>query len=326
MDPDLAPMLLTERTRAALAEVAECDAEFVAHDFSDAATRAALARTEVMLTFWGCPPLDQEVLASAPHLRAVVHAAGSIKWHVTEACWRRGLQVSSAADANAMPVAEYTAAAVLFSNKRVLEVREQYRRVRGLHDWRSAFPEVGNYRRTVGVVGASRIGRRVLELLKPYSIELLVYDPYLSAGEAARLGVRRAGLAELCETSDVVSLHAPELPGTRRMIDRRMLSLMPDGATLINTARGSLVDHEALTEELVGGRLNAVIDVTEPEPLPADSPLYDLPNVLLTPHFAGSFGNEVQRMADEAVDELARYAAGRPFAHAVHEDEWERTA
>jgi phosphoglycerate dehydrogenase-like enzyme len=101
------------------------------------------------------------------------------------------------------------------------------------------------------------------------------------------------------------------------MLDARRLALLADGATLINTARGSLVDMEALTKELTSGRIDAVLDVTEPEILPADSPLYDLPNVLLTPHIAGSMGGELRRLAHSALDELDRYSRGLPFTHPV---------
>ncbi|WP_374214394.1 hydroxyacid dehydrogenase [Streptomyces sp. Je 1-79] len=326
MAPDLAPSLLDERALRRLAQVAEVDTGLVTDDFGRADVLSALRDTEVLLTSWGCPEIDAGVLASAPRLRAVVHAAGSVRRHITEACWDRGVVVSSAAAANALPVAEYTVAAILFSNKRVLEVRDEYRRVRGGQDWRARYPDVGNYRRTVGIVGASRIGRRVVELLAPYSLDLVVHDPYLSEEEARRLGVRPVSLDELCAVCDVVSLHAPESPETRHMIDRRRLALMRDGTTFVNTSRGSLVDQAALTEELASGRIRAVLDTTDPEHLPADSPLYDLPNVLLTPHFAGSFGTELRRMADLAVEELARYAAGRPFAHAVRREDLERSA
>ncbi|HEX6682113.1 MAG TPA: hydroxyacid dehydrogenase, partial [Candidatus Limnocylindrales bacterium] len=255
------------------------------------------------------------------------HTAGSLRWHVTDACWERGLLASCAADANAKPVAEFTVAAILLSNKRILQVRETYRAHRGQElNWRERFPDVGNYRRTVGLVGASRIGRRVIELLRPYDLDVLVYDPHLEEAAATGLGVRKTSLDDLCATSDVVSVHAPELPETYRMIDRARLRLMRDGTTLINTARGSVIDQEALTAELTSGRLNAVLDTTDPEILPAGSPLYDLPNVLLTPHFAGSFGTEVQRMADLAVAELARYAAGLPFLHPVHREQLCRSA
>ncbi|MFC9294497.1 hydroxyacid dehydrogenase [Streptomyces sp. NPDC057011] len=327
MAPELLPRLLDDATARRLHEVAAFDPERVADDFGRPGVAVALAQAEVLLTSWGAPAVDARVLAAAPRLKAVVHAAGSVKHLVTEACWDRGITVSSAALANSLPVAEYTVAMVLLSNKRVLEMREEYRSLRGLrHDWHERYGHVGNYRRTVGIVGASRIGRRVIELLRPYDLELLLYDPYLSERQAQRLGARGVGLDELCRVSHVVSLHAPALPETRAMIDRRRLALMGDGATLINTARGALVDGDALTEELASGRLRAVIDVTEPEVLPAESPLYDLPNVLLTPHIAGSLGNELHRMADSAVEEIARYAAGLPFVHGVRREDLHRTA
>ena len=108
-------------------------------------------------------------------------------------------------------------------------------------------------------------------------------------------------LAGLAAAVDVLTLHAPALPQTRHMIDAAVLAALRDGATLINTARGSLVDHAALERELVSGRIDAVIDVTEPEALPADSPLFELPNVFLTPHVAGAAGRETQRMAALAI-------------------------
>ncbi|MER8184759.1 hydroxyacid dehydrogenase [Kitasatospora sp. NPDC094015] len=326
MEPGLAARLLDTESLARLTALADLDPTLVVDDFRTPAAAAALRETEVLLSCWGCPPLDEAVLAAAPRLRAVVHAAGSVKHHVTEACWERGIQVTSAAWANALPVAEYTVAAVLAANKQLLRLSADYRRRRAPYDWQAAYREVGNYRRTVGIVGASRIGRRVLELLRPHDLDLLLHDPYVDRAEAARLGARAVPLDELCAAADVVSVHAPELPATRHLLDRRRLGLMRAGATLVNTSRGSLVDQEALTAELVSGRLDAVLDVTVPEVLPADSPLYELENVLLTPHIAGSLGGELHRMAAAAVDELARYAAGLPFAHPVLAQEVRRSA
>ncbi|MGV9270812.1 hydroxyacid dehydrogenase [Kitasatospora sp. NPDC003701] len=326
MHRDLAGRLIDEHTLGRLTALADLDPALVVDDFTAPGAAAVLAEAEVIVSSWGCPPLDDAVLAAAPRLRAVIHAAGSVKHHITDACWRRGIQVTSAAWANALPVAEYTVAAVLLANKRLLRIREDYRDRRAPHDWQRAYADAGNYRRTVGIVGASRIGRRVLELLRPHDLDLLLHDPYVDAAEAARLGARRVGLDELCAASDVVSVHAPELADTLHLIDRRRLALMRDGATLINTARGSLVDQDALVRELASGRLDAVLDVTVPEVLPADSPLYDLPNVVLTPHIAGSLGGELHRMAAAAADELARYTVGRPFAHPVLAEDVHRTA
>ncbi len=292
----------------------------------DERAEALLPRVEILLTGWGCPPLDAAVLAHAPRLRAVVHAAGSVKSHVTEACFERGLRVSCAAAANALPVAEYTLAAILFANKRVLRLQQRYRELRAGRLWADETPGLGNFGKCIGVVGASRIGRRLIELLRPFDFEVLVHDPHLEAGEARGLGVEKVGLDDLVRRCDVLTLHAPSLPETRHMIDRRRLSLLRDGAVLVNTARGALVDPEALTEELVSGRIDAVLDTTEPEVLPADSPLYDLPNVLLTPHVAGALGLETRRLASLAVDEIERLVAGEPLAHEVRREDWSRIA
>ncbi|MEU9603098.1 hydroxyacid dehydrogenase [Streptomyces sp. NPDC048057] len=328
MGVGVAEGLFGERHLRRLTALAHTDPRVIAHDLAapPPRVREALASAEVLLTCWGAPVLSAEVLGAAPRLRAVVHAAGSVKGHVTAACWERGLAVSSAAAVNALPVAEYALAAILFAGKRVLPAARLHERLRTRHDWRVELADAGNYRRTVGVVGASRVGRRLIELLRPFDLAVLLYDPYVDEAEAAALGVERVGLDELCGRSDVVSVHAPELPATRRMLDARRLALLPDGATVVNTARGSLVDQDALVRELVTGRLYAVLDVTDPEVPAADSPLYTLPNVLLTPHVAGSLGTELHRMADFALDELERYGRGVSFAEPVTAGDLGRSA
>ncbi|MBT2507113.1 hydroxyacid dehydrogenase [Streptomyces sp. ISL-98] len=320
MGPGVAERLFTDHHRSRLAGLARTDPHLVAHDLTAPAPHiaAALADAEVLFTCWGATPLTAQVLDAAPKLRAVIHAAGSVKHHITDACWDRGIAVTSAAAANALPVAEYTLAAILFAGKRVLHSADRYRALRTAHDWREELHAAGNYRRTVGIIGASRIGRRVIELLRPFDLRVLLYDPYVTPQEAEALGAEPAALDDLCAQSSVVSVHAPQLPATHHMISADRLASMPTGATLINTARGSLVDESALLTELASGRLNAVLDVTDPELPPPDSPLYDLPNVLLTPHIAGSLGGELHRMADRSLDELERYAAGLPFADPVH--------
>ncbi|MFG2982102.1 hydroxyacid dehydrogenase [Streptomyces sp. NPDC048258] len=325
MGPAIHRALLDTAALDRLPRVADTDTALLVTDYR-AADPQLLARTEVLFTHWGSPLLDEDALRRLPALKAVVHAAGSVKHHVTPAVWERGITVSSAAAANALPVAEFTLAAILFANKRVLESSRRYRHERSAYELLPYYTGHGNYRRTVGIVGASRIGRRVIELLRPFDLDVLLYDPYVDPDEATALGVRPLPLDELVSLSDVVSIHAPAIPETRRMFGARLLRRLPDGATLINTARGSLVDTEALVAELESGRIHAVIDVTDPEELPADSPLYTLPNVLLTPHIAGSLGNELTRMAHWAIDEVERYAHGQPFAHGIGPDELSRSA
>jgi phosphoglycerate dehydrogenase-like enzyme len=326
MAPALTPDLFDDALRERLRSLAEVpDAEPLVR-FDDARADRLLPAAEVLLTGWGCPRVDEAVLAKAPRLRALLHAAGTVKGHVDPACWARGVRVSSAAAANAIPVAEYTVAAILFAGKRVFRLQRRYRELRALRLWPREAPGLGNFQRVVGIVGASRVGRLVLERLRPYDLTLLVSDPTLDPAEARALGAEPAELDALLCRSDVVSLHAPLLPETRNLIDRRRLGLLRDGAVLVNTARGALVDPFALEEILVSGRIDAVLDTTEPEVLPADSPLYELPNVFLTPHVAGAMGTETRRLAALALDELERWVRGEPLRHEVRLEDLTRVA
>jgi phosphoglycerate dehydrogenase-like enzyme len=273
----------------------------------------------VLITSWGAPQLTAERLARMPALRAVFHCAGTVRGIATDAFWARGVTITSAADANAIPVAEFTFASIVLADKRAQFLAREPLAHR-TEDWRTRLLTDGysNLGRTIGVVGFSRIGRRVVALLRQLeNVEILVADPHVDAEVIAGAGATLATLDELLRRVDVLSLHAPELPETRRMIAAAELALLRDGATVINTARGSLIDTDALIAEVVTGRLDAVLDVTDPEPLPVDSPLYRLPNVSLTPHIAGSLGSETRRLSDAALDELARWTLGLPLESEV---------
>ncbi|MFI7135510.1 hydroxyacid dehydrogenase [Nonomuraea sp. NPDC050153] len=316
MDPVHLPALFPPPLMERLRELARIDPDLVVRDFADPAPAAALAESEVLITGWGCPRIDDAALAAMPRLRMVLHAGGSVRHLVGEAFWQRGRTVSSAVQANALPVAEYTLAVILLAGKGVFTLAERYR----LGHARPTAGDVsglGNLGRRVGVVGASRVGRRVMELLRPFDLALSLHDPYVGDAAAAALGAVPLALDDLLRGSDIITLHAPDTAETYRMLDRARLALIPDGGVLINTARGNLIDHEALTDELASGRISAVLDVTVPEPLPAGSPLYRLPNVFLTPHIAGSIGNELERLGRTVVAELERLAAGLPLAHQV---------
>jgi phosphoglycerate dehydrogenase-like enzyme len=320
MDAAAARGILGEDALAALADLTEPTPLPRLDGLATEHAREVLAGTELLITGWGCPPLDEAVLASAPRLRAVAHTAGSVRGHITEACWERGIEVSSAAAANALPVAEYTVAMILLSGKHVLETAREYGAARARTDRLHDRPGMGNYRRTVGILSASLIGRRVIELLRPYDFRVRLYDPYVTEEEAAELGVRKVALPQLFAECDVVSVHAPLLPATRGLVGGELLGAMPQDATLINTSRGAVLDQDALTGAVRAGRIRAVLDVTEPEVLPPEHPLWDCENALVTPHIAGSLGNELGRLADLTVSEVARWARGEGFAHAVRRE------
>ncbi|GAA1571382.1 hydroxyacid dehydrogenase [Kribbella sancticallisti] len=289
----------------------------------DNAVRAALSEVDVLLTGWGCPAITPEVLNAAPKLKAIIHAAGSVKGFVDPAAFERGIQVSSAVVANALPVAEFTVATIVLSGKRAFRLGAEYKLSKHKPD-PSQLP--GNYGTTVGLLGASRIGRMVAERLRAFDLEVLISDPYLTAAEAAELGAELVELDALFSRSDILSVHAPLLPETVGLVDARLLGLLKDGSVLINTARGRIVDAAALEHECRSGRIDAVLDVTDPEPLPPDSPLLELPNVFVTPHLAGAVGNEVARLGELAVSELERFAAGAPLHHAISPAELGRIA
>lgn len=322
LSDDLIDRLFDGPTQAALQR---CGVVARYPDLHAAAARGELTQTEVIVTGWGSEPVDDAVLAAAPMLKAVVHSAGSVRAVVSTEVFTSRVVVSSQAEANALPVAEYTLAMILLAGKDVFRARCDYRRHRRAlaHE---DYTDVGNYGRGVGIVGASKIGRRVVELLRPFDLNVLIYDPFLTPASAAHLGVRSVPLAELMGSCSVVSVHAPLLTSTHHLIGANELAALPDGATLINTARGAVVDEAALLAELVTGRLQAVMDVTDPDVSVSDSPLWSLDNVFLTPHVAGALGNELYRLGAATLEEVQRALAGQPLARQVTLEHLERLA
>ncbi|MBT5138948.1 MAG: hydroxyacid dehydrogenase [Acidimicrobiaceae bacterium] len=292
--------------------------------WNDSRADALLAVADVVLAHWGCPAIDATVLDRAPNLGLIAYAAGTVKTVVTDAVWTRDIRVTSGAVANAEPVAEFTIAAILWANKDAL-----WRRVHASQPDQPTTAGVprGNYGKTIGLVGASLVGRRVIELLALFpDLDVTLYDPFVTLEEAADLGVTKLELDELCAGCDVLSVHAPLLTSTVGLVGAPHLAALRDGATVINTARGPIIDHDALTVELTSGRLRAVLDVTDPEPLADDSPLRSLSNVWLTPHLAGSEGTELARMADHAIDEITRWSQGRPARNEITKGRLDRLA
>jgi phosphoglycerate dehydrogenase-like enzyme len=175
--------------------------------------------------------------------------------------------------------------------------------------------------RKVGLIGFGRIGRAFARLVQPLDIELFVTDPWCPPETVVAHNGRLLGLDELLSSSSVVVLASALTPETRHLLDQRRLALMPDGAYVINVARGGLIDMEALLAELRKGRLTAALDVTDPmEPLPSNHELRQLPNVLLTPHIAAG-GIEMRRAIGAlAVEEVVRFCNGQPLENVVTRD------
>lgn len=335
MRPKLAFAMAADKTRhvfdaAALARLARsCDIVRATplEEFSSAEARAVLGEIDILVTGWGCPMLTPEVIANANNLKLVAHAAGTVKFTVDPAVYEAGIRVTHAADANAVPVAEFTLAAIIFANKRVFELRDRYRADPARRTTYALMDErIGNYHRTIGLVGASRIGRRVARMLQGLDVTVLINDPFMAADDPLLARAELVDLDTLMARSDVVSVHAPALPSTQGMIGAKQLKLMQDGAGFINTARGSLVDEAALIAELQTGRIHAVIDVTDPEIPETGSPLYSLPNVFLTPHIAGAAGTERLRLGELVIAEIERFVGGQHMEFEIEPALLERLA
>jgi phosphoglycerate dehydrogenase-like enzyme len=268
--------------------------------------------------------MDEAFLEQAPKLEIVFYGAGSVRGFTTEASWKRGVRVVSAWTANGVPVAEYTLATTLFSLKRGWSFARRCREEKTF--WRDQ-PVPGAYRSTVGLVSLGVIARHVCEMMKRFDIHLIAYDPFVSPEEAEALGVELVELDELFRRADVVSIHTPNLPETKKMITGELIGSMKENATLINTARGAVVDEPAMIEVLSRRPdLQAVLDVTFPEPPPPESPLYTLENVVLTPHIAGSVGPECRRMGDYMIAEFDRWIRGEELRYELTEEKVRRMA
>lgn len=335
MRPKLAFAMAADKTRyvfdaetqARLAQLCDIVRAEPLEEFDSVEARAVLGQVDILVTGWGCPQVTAEVVREARNLKLIAHAAGTVKYTLHPAVYTAGIKVTHAADANAVPVAEFTLASIIFANKRVFELRDRYRADPARRSSYALMDQpIGNYHRTVGLVGASRIGRKVAKFLESFDFTVLISDPFVQPGDPITASATLVDLDTLMARSDVVSIHAPSLPSTREMIGAAQLRLMKDGAAFINTARGALVDEAALIAELQTGRIHAVIDVTDPE-IPADgSPLYALPNVFLTPHVAGAVGTERLRLGEMAVDEIERFVRGERMEFEVEPALLERLA
>ena len=280
--------------------------------------RNELRDAEYAFSTWGMPCLSREEIREyMPSLKAVFYAAGTVQ-KFARPFLEEGVEIYSAWAANAVPVAEFTFAEI------ILAAKGFYQRLhrQGDSSWDNRgipveFP--GNYDMKVGIVGAGMIGKMVIERLRTLSrVTILVSDPFLPDEKAEELGVWKTDLRTVFSECDVISNHTADNPDTVGMMNREHFSLMKPGAVFINTGRGAQVVEEDLIAALKEDPTRAaVLDVTKPEPPEEDSPLYRLDNVFLTPHIAGSLGNEVHRMAQYMYEECLRREKGDPARYRV---------
>ena len=271
----------------------------------------AAADAEAAFSSWGMPELSvAEIETRLPRLRAVFYAAGSVQGFARPFL-ERGVRVYSAWRENAVPVAETAVSQILLANKGFFQACRR-NRSKGdhlpAHRYFNTFP--GNFDCRVGLVGCGGIGRLVAQALRTHRLEVLVFDPFLPDADAAALGVRKTSLEEIFATCQTVSNHLANNAQTKGLLNYALFSRMLPNATFVNTGRGAQVVEDDLSRALAEEPdRTAVLDVTWPEPPDDGSPFYTLPNVFLTPHFAGSSGNEIQRMGEAMLEEFRAWRA-----------------
>ena len=288
------------------------------------AVQEQIGGATAVLASWGSCTYDEQLLDAAPELEIICYAAGTIRSVAPPAVFERGVRVTHAADFIALGVAEHTLTVVLALLRRTGDFDAAMRAGR----WRDIGPPADRelYGKRYGIVGASKVGRRLIPLLRPFDVEIVVADPYLTESDARQLGVLKLELPDLMRTSDVISIHAPVLPSTRHMIDADLLALVKDDAVLVNNARSALIDTDALVAELAKERFDCALDVFDQEPLPPDHPLLGMRRVLLTPHVAGLTPERRSRLMDAMLDELERHTNGLPLHHEITVDQLESMA
>ena len=279
-----------------------------------------IAGFDGLVTGTGSSPITERVMQNADRLRIIAHSAGSVKGRVGQIIEKyilpRQICVFSANLGIALNVAEAAIGMMIMTSRLWMDFIAHTRAGRWDRyelDWNRQCLRGS----IVGMVSASKVGREVIKLLKPFDVTILVYDPYFSDWEAGNLGVEKVELNDLFARSDFVTLHAPSIPETNKMVGAEQLKLLRDGATLVNTSRGSVIDHDALLAEARTGRLLVLLDVATPEPLPADSPFRQLPNVLITPHVASGGHYGWFKVGELTLAALEDFFADKPVFGAV---------
>ncbi|WP_433627440.1 hydroxyacid dehydrogenase [Halomicrococcus sp. NG-SE-24] len=292
------------------------------NETSEQMTRTELADrlrgVDVCVTGWGTRTLDETVLADAEDLSLVAHVGGSVAVIGSHALYDEGVIVCSANEVMAKYVAEGVLTYVLTGLRDVANLTAEMR----AGEWPDGWTQTETlFDRTVGFVGLGTVGRDLLDLLDPFDVTALVYDPYVEESALDGYDARLTSLDTVLSESPVVSIHASLTPETHYLLDAERLGQLQNGALLVNAARGRLVDQSALVDELEAERIRAVLDVYEEEPLPADSPLRTLENAVLFPHVAGAPSRS--RLAGTVISEIERFVEDEPLCHEIPRERFE---
>lgn len=267
----------------------------------------ALPGMDVLFAGWGIPRMDARMLEKAGNLRLIAYTGGTVAPFMTEDMRARGIRMLSGNRLMAVSVAEAAVFYMLLSQRYADGMRAELAR----GGWKDGFANTrGLYAKKVGLIGCGMITRALIPLLRALGARVYVASDYFTREDEAATGAVKAETDELFARCDIVSMHESLTADTYHMVDARRLALMQSGALIVNTARGALIDERALEKEVLSGRIRAALDVYETEPLPADSPLRDLDNVILFPHCAGPTFDMREQITLALAEDVKRWMRG----------------
>lgn len=275
--------------------------------FSKEELREKVRDVEVCITGWGCPRLDEYVLESAANLKMIAHTGGSVSNLVSHFLYERNIRVVSGNQIYAESVAEGVIGYIV-SSLRDIPFYDNEMKNGG---WRpDDYYNEGLLDQTIGLIGFGMIAKYLVKMLSPFRVKVKVCSGHIDEATLLEYGMEKASKEEIFKTCKIISLHSALRPETRHMIDKQLLQMIPHGSILINTARGGLIDEGALAEELEKAKFKAVLDVFEAEPLPAESKLRKMKNVILIPHMAGPTIDRRKRVTLELMEDIIRLFNG----------------
>jgi phosphoglycerate dehydrogenase-like enzyme len=276
--------------------------------------RSSIKGIDICITGWGIPKFSPWVLDKADRLKLVAHTAGTVASFVSDELYARGIKVVSANKVFAESVAEgvigYLLAALRDIPYHAYEMKSG--------GWKKDdYYNRGLLDQTIGLVGFGEIPRYLVPMLKPFRVKIKAFDKFVDAETMAEYGVEKTDLDDIFSSCPIISVHLPRTEGTHHMIDKRLLEMIQDDGILVNTARGSVIDEQALIDELKKNRIKVVLDVYQTEPLPEDSPLRKMSNAILIPHMAGPTVDRRKYATMAVLDDIDRFIDNKPLVHEI---------
>ncbi|MFE5322711.1 hydroxyacid dehydrogenase [Paenibacillus sp. NPDC056579] len=296
--------IFSEASRSELESMAQVAWNPTEAQFNDDEAAAFLTDCEVSIGSWRTPKPSKTILDACPSLKLWEHAAGSVKAFFTDELHGRDLMIASCAPAIGRTVAEMVLGEMIIGLRRIIPNAQSNQT-----EFRQPVPnKLYLAAATVGIIGASQVGRYFLQLVRPFGPRVLIYDPYLTHEAAAELGATKVDtLLELCKECDAITMHTPMTDSTRHMMGAKEFQAMKDDAVFINSSRGGCIDEKALIAELEKGRLFAFLDVSDPEPAEMSNPIRNLPNCIYTSHLAGG---QSYHIGIQVVEDVKAYLNG----------------